>query len=112
MRVAIEIDGKPLQVESGMNLLEAALQNGIYIPHLCHHPDLPDIGSCRLCIVEVEGEQGVQPACKLTVREGMKVTTDSPRIAPCASWPWSCCWRPIPRTAPPAPNTAGASCRP
>lgn len=82
MRVAIEIDGKPLQVESGMNLLEAALQNGIYIPHLCHHPDLPDIGSCRLCIVEVEGEDGVQPACKLTVREGMKVTTDSPRIAP------------------------------
>ena len=80
MRVAIEIDGKPLQVESGMNLLEAALQNGIYIPHLCHHPDLPDIGSCRLCIVEVEGEQGVQPACKLTVREGMKVITDSPRI--------------------------------
>ena len=82
MRVAIEIDGKPLQVESGMNVLEAALQNGIYIPHLCHHPDLPDIGSCRLCIVEVEGEQGVQPACKLTVREGMKVITDSPRIAP------------------------------
>lgn len=82
MRVAIEIDGKTLQVESGMNLLEAALQNGIYIPHLCHHPDLPDIGSCRLCIVEVEGEDGVQPACKLTVREGMKVITDSPRIAP------------------------------
>lgn len=81
MSVAIEIDGKGLLVEPGMNLLEAALQNGIYIPHLCHHPDLPDIGSCRLCIVEVEGEEGVQPACKLTVREGMKVTTNSPRIA-------------------------------
>ena len=53
MSVAIEIDGKRLQVEPGMNVLEAALQNGIYIPHLCHHPDLPDIGSCRLCIVEV-----------------------------------------------------------
>lgn len=81
MSVAIEIDGKRLQVEPGMNVLEAALQNGIYIPHLCHHPDLPDIGSCRLCIVEVEGEEGVQPACKLAVREGLKVTTDSPRIA-------------------------------
>lgn len=65
MSVAIEIDGKRLQVDPGMNVLEAALQNGIYIPHLCHHPDLPDIGSCRLCIVEVEGEAGVQPACKL-----------------------------------------------
>lgn len=82
MRVAIEIDGKPLQVDSGLNVLEAALQNGIYIPHLCHHPDLPDIGSCRLCIVEVDGEEGVRPACKLTVRDGMKITTDSPRIAP------------------------------
>ena len=81
MSVAIEIDGKQLQVEEGMNLLEAALQNGIYIPHLCHHPDLPDIGSCRLCIVEVEGGEGVQPSCKLTAREGMKVTTNSPRIA-------------------------------
>ena len=81
MSVAIEIDGKRLQVEPGMNVLEAALQNGIYIPHLCHHPDLPDIGSCRLCIVEVAGEEGVQPACKLTVREGLRVTTDSLRIA-------------------------------
>lgn len=44
MSVAIEIDGKRLQVDPGMNVLEAALQNGIYIPHLCHHPDLPDIG--------------------------------------------------------------------
>jgi len=81
MSVAIEIDGKRLQVDPGMNVLEAALQNGIYIPHLCHHPDLPDIGSCRLCIVEVDGQEGVQPACKLTVQEGMKITTDSPRIA-------------------------------
>ena len=81
MSVAIEIDGKRLLVEPGMNVLEAALQNGIYIPHLCHHPDLPDIGSCRLCIVEVEGEKDVQPACKLTVRDGLKVTTNSPRIA-------------------------------
>ena len=42
MTVSITIDGRKLRVEEGMNLLEAALQNGIYIPHLCHHPDLPD----------------------------------------------------------------------
>ena len=58
MSVTIEIDGKQVQAKEGMNLLEAALQNGVYIPHLCHHPDLPDIGSCRLCIVEVEGMEG------------------------------------------------------
>ncbi len=80
MSVTIEIDGRQLTVPEGMNLLEAALQNGIYIPHLCHHPDLPDLGSCRLCIVEVEGKEGVQPSCKLKASEGMKVITDSPRI--------------------------------
>lgn len=80
MSVTIEIDGKQLTVPEGMNPLEAALQNGIYIPHLCHHPDLPDRGSCRLCIVEVEGMEGVQPSCKLKATEGLKVTTDSPRI--------------------------------
>lgn len=82
MSVSIEIDGKRLQVEEGTNLLEAALQNGIYIPHLCHHPDLPDIGSCRLCIVEVEGMEGVHPSCKLQAKEGMKITTNSEKIAP------------------------------
>ena len=80
MSVTIEIDGRQLTVPEGMNLLEAALQNGIYIPHLCHHPDLPDLGSCRLCIVEVEGMEGVQPSCKLKASEGMKVITDSPCI--------------------------------
>lgn len=80
MSVTIEIDGRQLTVPEGMNLLEAALQNGIYIPHLCHHPDLPDLGSCRLCIVEVEGMEGVQPSCKLKAADGMKITTDSPRI--------------------------------
>ena len=80
MSVSIEIDGKRLQVEEGTNLLEAALQNGIYIPHLCHHPDLPDIGSCRLCIVEVKGRQGVCPSCRLEAEEGMEIRTDSPEI--------------------------------
>ena len=59
MEVTIQIDGREIRTEQGANVLEAALTNGIYIPHLCHHPDLPDIGSCRLCIVEVEGREGV-----------------------------------------------------
>ena len=80
MNVTITIDGRALCVEEGMNVLEAALQNGIYIPHLCHHPDLPELGSCRLCIVEVEGQEGVQPSCKLKAAEGMVIRTKSERI--------------------------------
>lgn len=81
MEVTIQIDGRSLRVEQGMNVLEAALTNGIYIPHLCHHPDLPDIGSCRLCIVEVEGKEGIFPSCKLAAEDGMCIRTDSETIA-------------------------------
>ena len=81
MTVTITIDGRKLQVEEGMNVLEAALQNGIYIPHLCHHPDLPELGSCRLCIVEVEGQEGVHSSCELCAKEGMVIRTKSERIS-------------------------------
>lgn len=80
VEVTIQIDGKSLKVEQGMNVLEAALTNGIYIPHLCHHPDLPELGSCRLCIVEVEGKEGVTPSCKLAAEDGMVITTKSDKI--------------------------------
>ncbi len=80
MTVTIQIDGRKLRVEEGMNVLEAALQNGIYIPHLCHHPDLPDPGSCRLCIVELEGQEGVHPSCRLKAAEGMVIRTRSEQI--------------------------------
>ena len=51
----ITIDGTRLEVPENKNVLECALEAGIYIPHLCHHPDLPENGSCRMFIVEVEG---------------------------------------------------------
>lgn len=77
----LQIDGKMVTVQPGTSVLEAALQNGIYIPHLCHHPDLPDIGSCRLCLVEVDGRDGVLPSCKLQAEEGMVIHTNSDAIA-------------------------------
>lgn len=80
MEVNIQIDGKQLRVEQGTNVLEAALTHGIYIPHLCHHPDLPELGSCRLCIVEVDGQEGVTPSCKLKAEEGMVIRTKSEAI--------------------------------
>ncbi len=76
----IQIDGKTLTVQDGLSLLEAALQNGVYIPHLCHHPDLPELGSCRLCIVEIDGQDGVVPSCMTKVRDGLVVRTRSEQI--------------------------------
>ena len=81
MAVTIRIDGRPIQTEEGVSVLTAALQNGIYIPHLCHHEDLPELGSCRLCIVSVDGREGITPACELKAEEGLSVTTDSEEIS-------------------------------
>ena len=53
--VKITIDNRPLKVETGLTILQAAEQNDIYIPTLCAHKELTPFGGCRLCIVEVEG---------------------------------------------------------
>ena len=65
------IDGRTLSVPDQKNVLECALEAGIYIPHLCHHPDLPENGSCRMCIVEVEGQEGVVQSCLLKAKDGL-----------------------------------------
>ena len=71
----ITINGNEVEVAEGKNLLEASLDAGIYIPHLCKHPDLEAVGGCRLCMVEVEGMDAPVCACKTEVREGMVVNT-------------------------------------
>lgn len=76
----ITIDGKKLEVPDHKNVLECALDAGIYIPHLCHHKDLSPLGSCRMCIVEVEGQEGVTTSCTLKAEDGLKITTKSPEI--------------------------------
>jgi len=63
-----------------MTVLEAALENGIYIPHLCYDPDLKPVGVCRLCMVEITG-RGMTISCKTPVEEGMVIKTESPEIA-------------------------------
>ncbi len=71
----ITINGNEVEVAEGTNLLEVSLDAGIYIPHLCKHPDLEAVGGCRLCMVEVEGQDAPVCACKTEVREGMVVNT-------------------------------------
>lgn len=79
--VPITIDGKKLLVPAGEKLLWAALDHGIYIPHLCGNREVDrPAASCRLCFVEIEGLPEPVTACTQTVRAGMVVRTRSPRV--------------------------------
>lgn len=81
MTVQLTIDGHPVEAESGTTILQAARQNGIYIPTLCDLPTLPPHGSCRLCIVEIEGSPRTPTACTTPAQEGMVVRTSTRRLA-------------------------------
>ncbi len=76
----IVINGKKLDAVTDDTVLEAAQNHGIYIPTLCHHDDLKDVGLCRICMVEIKRQQTLQPACVTKVRSGMEITTQSPRV--------------------------------
>jgi len=78
--VKIFIDEMPLEVEEGTTVLKAAEKAGISIPHLCYHDAFPPEGSCRMCLVEIEGLPKLELACSTQVREGMKVSTRSEKV--------------------------------
>ncbi|MBW1801802.1 MAG: formate dehydrogenase subunit alpha [Deltaproteobacteria bacterium] len=77
--VKLTIDDLEITAREDMTVLEAALENDIYIPHLCYHPDLESVGSCRLCMVEID-EGRVDISCKTQVKEGMQIRTDTPEV--------------------------------
>ena len=76
----IEVNGKTIDVKKGETLLTALKNVGISIPTLCHMEDVFPSGSCRMCVVEVEGDKNLVPSCAVEVREGMKVRTHTPRV--------------------------------
>ena len=80
--VTLTIDGAKIRASGVASVLDAALEYGICIPHLCHYPGLSDIGACRLCIVEnvVNGRTKVTASCTLTVCDGMLIRTDTELI--------------------------------
>lgn len=78
--IAINIDGRYLEVSPDASILEAAQADGIYIPTLCYHPRLSVAGSCRVCMVAVEGVKGLVPACATQVRDRMVIKTDTPEV--------------------------------
>lgn len=106
--ISLKVNDKGIQAEDGSSILEAALAADVYIPHLCYHPDLPpmkgmvpqevvyrgdeifkgtslepirqDEEGCKLCLIEIEGRNGLHRACSTDVEEGMVVLTDTPKV--------------------------------
>jgi len=81
MTVELQIDGRTLHVPEGTSVMRAAAQAGISIPKLCATDMLDAFGSCRLCLVEIEGRKGYPASCTTPVAAGMKVRTQTPKLA-------------------------------
>jgi formate dehydrogenase major subunit len=75
----LTIDGRPVTVEPGTTVLDAAKQAGIDIPVLCHHPKMAPVGVCRLCVVDVGGRV-LAASCVRPCEDGMRVETSSPKV--------------------------------
>jgi len=79
--VTLEIDGNPVSVPEGSSVMHAAAVAGTKVPKLCSTDTLEPFGSCRLCLVEVEGRRGYPASCTTPAEEGMQVRTQSDRLA-------------------------------
>lgn len=73
--VNIKIDGEPLKVPVGINLVQAAETIGLEIPHYCYHQHLSIVGNCRMCQLEIAGQAKLVIGCNTVVQEGMEVLT-------------------------------------
>ena len=71
--IKLYIDQKEIEATVGSNLLQTAKDNGIVIPNLCYHKKLSPTGACRLCLVKIEGQNGMITSCSTEVKDGMKV---------------------------------------
>jgi len=73
--ITMSVDGVDITVPKGTLVIRAAEQLGVAVPRFCDHPLLEPVAACRMCLVEIEGQPKPQPACAVTVVEGMKVKT-------------------------------------
>lgn len=76
----ITINGKPYEAEDNLTIIEAAKQQGIQIPSLCYLAGVHEFGSCRICVVEVDGAKTLVPSCMTKISEGMVIQTNSERV--------------------------------
>ncbi|WP_052864181.1 formate dehydrogenase subunit alpha [Streptomyces niger] len=79
--VSVEVDGLAVTVPQGTSVLRAAALAGVDVPKLCATDSLEAFGSCRLCVVEIDGRKGTPASCTTPVAEGMRVRTQTPRVA-------------------------------
>jgi formate dehydrogenase major subunit len=77
--VTLEIDGQAVTVPAGTSVMRAAIEAGVNVPKLCATDSLEPFGSCRLCLVEIEGKRGYPASCTTPVEAGMKVRTQTDR---------------------------------
>ena len=79
--VNLEVDGIPVSVPEGTSVIRAAGEAGVAIPKLCATDSLEPFGSCRLCLVEIDGRKGYPASCTTTVSDGMVVRTQTEKLA-------------------------------
>ena len=87
--VNLNIDGQDIQAEPGSMIIQAAMDNGLYIPYLCYYPGMKPYGACRMCIVQAEAPTpdgtfrplpGNPASCTTPISEGMKVKTNTDNL--------------------------------
>ncbi|MBO0828760.1 MAG: formate dehydrogenase subunit alpha [Streptosporangiales bacterium] len=78
--VSLEVDGRTVEVPEGTSVMRAAALAGVDVPKLCATDTLKSFGSCRLCLVEIDGVKGTPASCTTPVREGMQVSTQTPKV--------------------------------
>lgn len=77
---AIEANGQTIEAKQGETILQSLKRAGISVPTICHMEGLLPSGTCRMCVVEVEGFGGLVPSCSHPVAEGMKIRTNTPNV--------------------------------
>ena len=80
-QVTVEVDGTNVTVPAGTSVMRAAAEAGLSVPKLCATDSLAPFGSCRLCLVEIDGKKGTPASCTTPVEPGMVVHTQTPRLA-------------------------------
>ncbi|HXU94050.1 MAG TPA: 2Fe-2S iron-sulfur cluster-binding protein [Gallionella sp.] len=74
----ITIDGREIPFEAGQTIMDAALASGVYIPHLCHRPGLKPHGSCKLCVVDIDGRS--VSSCTMPAADGQRISNDTAEL--------------------------------
>ena len=80
MTVTLTVDGREVTVSDGASVLDAVNASETYVSQLCKDPDMKPIGSCRTCLVQVDGMRGYPASCSVPAAEGLTVRTDTPEV--------------------------------